>query len=833
MVSRMPKKEIKEIKEKKDKKETKKEALDKLVSKETLVIVESPSKCKKIEGFLGPGYHVVATMGHFRDIGGLENIDTKTFEVKKYRMLDNDYKKANLERIKKAIDTCDYDEILLATDDDREGEAIAWHICDTFGLSAQNTKRIVFHEITQPAILTAVANPRRINMDLVEAQKGRQILDMLVGFKVSPLLWKYIVCEEDLRKELSAGRCQTPALHLIYENAAEVAAHPGKHVYHVSGLFTSQNVGFHLSTDLESAEEVRRFLELSKTHAHVFGCGEPRHVLKAAPEPLSTSRIQQLASNELHLSPKDTMKICQKLYEAGLITYMRTDSKKYSGQFLESVSGWLHKNGLEPIKYMRDRGHLTMNNGDSAHEAIRPTCVQKRDLGEEENAFEKRERRLYALIWKTAVQSCMTDAAYMQIKCTLTAPLDLKYETVSEQLTFDGWKQLEYDMEKEKEGGGKCNGKTLYAYLRTLKSGAVLPYKQLRTDFSVVDRKLYYTEAKWVNLLEEKGIGRPSTYSSLIEKVQERRYVVKEDVPGVMVECIDFLLESGDNSVIRETPKKKELGAEKNKMVIQPLGIAVIEFLMRHFSSFFEYGYTKHMEDQLDLIALSSATSETISETISETTSNTKKFDLCNSVHSDLTSLIESVKKEHADIIIDADHIYKVGKYGPYIETIGGRSLPIRKGINPDIDKLRSGGYRVEDLVEVNFPKKFDETCQGKSFVVKKGRYGLYVEWDGQRISLAALGNRPIENVGVEEVIGILESKCVTDSSSSVEKPESKIVRTIDENTSIRKGPYGDYIFYKTKAMKKPLFIKLDKFDGDYKTGNIDLLKRFIGGYIK
>jgi DNA topoisomerase-1 len=301
---------------------------------------------------------------------------------------------------------------------------------------------------------------------------------------------------------------------------------------------------------------------------------------------------------------------------------------------------------------------------------------KKGDTSGRVGSFTQKERRLYALIWKTAMQSCMTDAVYMQIVSTLKAPQDTQYTYTCETVDFPGWKKLEHEPASQ--------SKNLYSYLRTLKNGTIIPYKQISTDFSLIDRKLHYTEAKWVNLLEEKGIGRPSTYSSLIEKVQERKYVSKKDVPGSLVECVDFVLEAGPGLDIVEINKKKVLGAEKNKIVMEPLGTTVIQFLMKHFPSFFQYTYTKYMEDTLDSIAHGSAT----------------QYDLCHQCNTELSSLIDAVKTEHANIQIDADHAYKVGKYGPYIETTGGRSLSLRKGINLDMEKLRTGGYRVEELVE-------------------------------------------------------------------------------------------------------------------------------------
>ena len=294
----------------------------------SLVIVESPAKCKKIETYLGPGYKVIASFGHLRTITGLESIDIENNFFTNYSIIQEELKLKQIEKIRMEITKAD--EVIIATDDDREGEAIGWHICDLFGLSITNTKRIIFHEITETAIQIAIAHPKRINMNIVHAQQSRQILDLLVGFTFSPILWNCISKRYDKKHDssLSAGRCQTPALRLVYDNYLDIKDSPGKLVYNTIGYFTNLHYAFELNKQFLTNNEVNDFLEKCKSWEFLCSTTSPKKVIKKPPEPLTTSSLQQLASNELHMSPKETMKYAQQLYEGGYITYMRTDSKK-------------------------------------------------------------------------------------------------------------------------------------------------------------------------------------------------------------------------------------------------------------------------------------------------------------------------------------------------------------------------------------------------------------------------------------------------------------------------------------------------------------------------
>jgi len=785
----------------------------------TLVIVESPAKCKKIEEYLGPGYKCIATYGHLRELPSLKNIDIENHFSPTYTMIDNTIKKRQLEFLRKEIKKAD--EVILGLDGDREGEAIAWHVCDYFKLDINKTKRIIFHEITESAIQHAVQNPKTIDMDLVQAQQARQILDIIVGFKVSPVLWKLIKNEKE--NALSAGRCQTPALKLVYDNYQEIKESTERKIYNTTGYFTNSNLPFELNKQIEDEDDMIDFLDKSSEFAHIYTCSQPIKVYKQPPEPFSTSRLQQIASNELHYSPKETMRICQLLYEGGYITYMRTDSKSYSAEFLEGVSRYISEtynaayikpdmnNGTDdtaklpaPTKRGKKHNKNTVNGMDAirqeAHEAIRPTNISLRELPEEIDTISSKERRMYKLIWTNTLESCMVAASYFSITANISAPFDMKYSYNSELIDFPGWKIVENKFSRENKD---------YSYLQTIKKNAPIQYKKVCSKVSIKGSKSHYTEARLVQLLEEKGIGRPSTFSSLIDKIQERGYVKKEDVKGKELICKDFELEDGE---ICEIETKREFGNEKNKLVIQPLGIIVIEFLNKYFHSLFHYDYTCLMENSLDHISKGELV----------------WYDLCSSCNKEVDELVDSIKHEtKIEFQIDDNNTYLIGKYGPVVKCVeekDGKEEISFKSIKKDIDisKLERGEYKLNDII--NTEKQATSQFilgqyEGKDVILRKGKFGLYISWGNNSRNLKELGNRPIENITFEEVLEILEKG-------------SNIIREINPSMSIRKGPKGDYLFYKNPKMKKPQFFDIKQFTGetneDYKICNITTLKSWI-----
>ena len=782
----------------------------KLKTTTTLVIVESPAKCKKIEEYLGPGYKCVASYGHLRSLPSLKNIDIENNFKPTYTLIDEPIKKKQIEFLRKEIKKAD--DIILASDDDREGEAISWHLCDVFNLPL-NTKRIIFNEITESALREAIQNSKTVDMNLVHAQQARQILDVLVGFKISPILWKLVATPKGKENALSAGRCQTPALNLVYENQQEINQSVERKVYNTVGYFTNLNLPFDLSKQFDDEDSMINFLDDSADFSHIYTCSQPIKTFKQPPEPFTTSRIQQVASNELHYSPKETMRICQKLYEGGYITYMRTDSKIYSIEFINLASDYIsskysnqyfntsllntNEESEKSAKKSKKNKEAKEKLRQEAHEAIRPTNISLYELPEE---MDSKERRMYKMIWRNTMESCMVPASYNSITANILAPSDLKYTYTSELIDFPGWKIVENKFSRESNE---------YNYLLSIKRDSLIKYKKITSKVTIKGSKQHYTEARLVQLLEERGIGRPSTFSTLIDKIQERGYVKKEDVKGKEVICKDFELDNGE---IFEIETKREFGNEKGKLVIQPLGIIVAEFLYKHFNELFNYDYTSLMEGSLDKIAKGEL----------------QWYELCSQCNNELDKLIDSLRDETKfEFQIDDNNIYMIGKYGPVIkcvEDVDGKEAITFKSIKKDVDikKIENGEYQINDIVdtEKTTNSKFIlGEFEGKEVILKKGKFGLYVTWGENSRNLKELGNRPIENITFEEVKVILEQG-------------SNIIREINSSISIRKGSKGDYLFYKTPKMKKPAFYDIKNFIGetkeDYKICNITILKSWI-----
>lgn len=787
----------------------------------SLVIVESPAKCKKIETYLGPGYKVIASFGHLRTISGLEAIDIKNGFKTTYSVIQEDLKLKQIEKIRSEIAKAD--DIIIATDDDREGESIGWHICDLFGLNIMSTKRIIFHEITEPAIQSAISHPKRINMDIVKAQQTRQILDLLVGFTISPILWNSVSKTHDT--SLSAGRCQTPALRLVYENYLDIKESKGKIVYNTTGYFTNLNILFELNKDYKSVEECREFLEKCLNWDFICNTASPKKVIKKAPEPLTTSTLQQLASNELNMSPKDTMKYAQQLYENGYITYMRTDSKKYSEEFISEVRNYVTNiygeqyvsqniDSLIVGKKVEDEDKkkkktVAEKKGipkpQEAHEAIRPVNINVRTPCVEESLLQAKSIRLYELIWKRSLETCMSSAQYNSISAKIVAPMESEFVYKCEKAIFLGWQMVE-NVKKDSE---KMEG--LYQYISNLKKDVLMSPKKIDCKFTMCELKSHYTEARLVQLLEEKGIGRPSTFASLVDKIQERKYVVKENIEGNQIEYVDLSL--SDNN-INELIVKKEFGNEKNKLVIQPLGIIVIEFLLNNFDAFFNYTYTKEMEDILDQIS----------------NGNYNWINICNNCHNELTNKIgtlHDIKKFSMEI--DDEHTLIIGKHGPVVKCVSKKDpkkvtfLPVKK--NLDIDDLKHiPKLTLEHVIDNTVDKNAIGKYRGQDLFIKKGKYGLYAQWGKETKSLKdEFASQNIDQINYLDVIKFLDKDTVLDPKKPV-----GFVRELNGNISIRTGKYGDYIFYKKPRAKTPLFFKLNGFDSDYKKCDKTLILNWI-----
>lgn len=855
----------------------------------TLVIVESPAKCQKIEGYLGKDkYMCLASFGHIREIAdGLKSIAVDHDFAIKFAIMSSKY--AQVAKLRAAI--ADAAEVILATDDDREGEAIAWHLCQVFNLSVTTTKRIIFHEITEPALKAAVAAPRTINMSLVLAQQARQVLDLIVGYKISPVLWTYVA-----HTNLSAGRCQTPALRLIYENYKEIEASTATMVYTVSGIFTKLNLTFNLSREIESGEESLETFIRETAAAPDAGfratVGAPKKATKPPPSPYSTSTLQQAASNELHLSPKDTMSVAQKLYEQGYITYMRTDSKVYSAEFVANARGYILKRfGGERTPTEDLIGNLSGTKGPTgteaaaaAHEAIRPTDISRTLLPQ---SCHPREHRLYSMIHRNTIESLMAAAICQTITMAIASPVMVagavcEYRYTAEQVIKPGWKLVAggYDAEaREYSYFASASGSS------TASTAHTMPFKRIMTKCSLRNSKSHYTESGLVQLLERMGIGRPSTFSSLIDKIQERGYVKLQDVRGKALECREFTV--GTDKKIESKTEVREIGGESRKLVIQPLGIIVIEFLLAHFAPLFEYEFTKNMENQLDEIA----------------TGGMVWHELCYKCWFEVAAQLRELKERGVikeEIQIDDRHSYIMGKNGPVIRCRvadaddvdsdaedGGDSdaeadadadsAPnlaekkpkfIFKSVRPDLEyaKIQRGEYSLAYMlgeahvneggsvsvsasgpapvvapVSIAGGGRMMGQYQGQDIIIKSGKYGAYIVWGSMNLSLKPLlggggggrggkgGGKSEFDLSLQDLIAFIQQSSSSGGAMATETEgtgttapyQGQIMRTIDENTTIRYGRYGPYIFHKTAKMTKPAFVALKGFaekHGNYMT---------------
>lgn len=752
-----------------------------------LFIVESPSKCAKIEHFLGGDYSCIASKGHFRTIDGLKSIDTNNTFQPKFSLIDE--KKEHVEQMKKIISGFSSSNIYIATDDDREGEAIAWHICMQFDLPLKTTKRVLFHEVTKDAIQSCIKKPTIVNMNLVHAQHARQVLDILVGYKISPLLWKYLYYNNE--NSLSAGRCQSPALRLIYENHIEKTENI-KEFNKINASFFPNKLLFNLTQHLESPDMVLQFLELSKGFKHILSVGDYKKSVREPPKPFHTSRLLQVASNVLHMSPKDTMNICQKLYQGGFITYMRTESTSYSKSYIEGVSKYI-ENRFNNKKYIGNIEKLENTDINNPHEAIRVTQISLSNLG---NCEDRRMNTMYKLIWNNSIESCMSSAIYNVSHIKITAPLDNEYVHTIEIPSFLGWKKLG-------EGEPTNTENELTALRMNLiniaNKGNPISYNTIKSETHIINKKRHYTEASLINKLEELGIGRPSTFATIVDTILERGYVKITDIEGKKIQCKEYEL-IGDQITI--TDIEKEFGGEKKKLVIEPVGILTIEFLLGYFENMFSYEYTKNMEYELDKVSCGELTDWTV---------------ICRNSVIDIDKQMENltaIPKQSYEI--DEDNVYIFGKDGPRIihTEVDGTKTYLMAKEKIDLDKLRNKQYSINELIE-NTSKCIGKHCDIDLYI-KNGRYGLYLEYGDNRISIKNL-NKSVDDISFEDVQKYLEPV-----------KEKQVLRVLNEYMDIRRGQYGPYVYYKKPDMKKPKFLNIKKCPHGYLNCTIETLVEWL-----
>jgi DNA topoisomerase-1 len=771
-----------------------------------LIIVESPSKCKKIEGFLGSQYKCIASKGHIRTIKNLKSIKTKKNYETEYTIIDE--KLEHVEFMQKIINRFSKHNIILATDDDREGEGIAWHICDIFNLPVETTQRIIFHEITKDAVLYAVKHPTVININLVYAQQARQILDVIVGFKISPFLWKHIY--NDKSNGLSAGRCQTPALRLVYENE-KTNKEEIETKYKTTGNFFTKNITFHLNRDFETSEQVSKFLEKSIDFKHEFTLGSPKEVKKSPPKPFNTSRLLQAVSNTLHYSPKETMSLCQMLYQDGHITYMRTENTKYAGEFLKKAQTYILEKWEDP-KYIGNIDDLENKDESNPHEAIRVTHIEDHFIP----GLEGKLSSLYKFIWKNTIESCMSDAKYNCITANITAPDKHHYSHVVEIPIFLGWKKASEKAQSETEDQNTGSGLLLF-FQSILKSGSRIIYNNIESVVTIQNKHSHYTEASLIQKLEDLGIGRPSTFAMIVDTIQERGYVKKVDIPGKKVICSEFVLRGKQ---IENIQKEKVFGNEKNKLVIQSVGVLVLEFLLEHFSTMFSYDYTKRMEDDLDKI--SNGQSPTAPGSGGDQNSWYMVCKKCDDEIKILAKSLTNIGKQSYTISDGYDLIFH--QYGASLKRVLDDGQveykPVKKDIQLDLEKLRNGEYSLDDLIELK--NDYLGKYENEDMFMKIGKYGAYVQWGDKKESVKTI-DRPIGEITLEDVVDMLKRRVIVEKHGEMvrlppEPPNKNILRILSSDISIRKGKFGPYIFYMPAGAKKPEFFNI----GKYKTSYVD-----------
>ena len=732
------------------------------IMQENLVIVESPAKAKTIEKFLGKDFQVKSSYGHIRDLSKKQGmgINIEDNFAPDYQISDDKVKV--VEELKKLAGKSGT--VWLASDEDREGEAIAWHLQEVLNLDPKKTKRIVFHEITKNAILEAVAHPRAVDMNLVNAQQARRVLDRLVGFEVSPILWKKV------KPALSAGRVQSVAVRLIVEREREVMAFNATSSYRVNGLFEPVGSGekFTLKADLNerfaTEKQAQAFLEKCVAADFTIRAIEKKPAKKSPAAPFTTSTLQQEASRRFGFSVSQTMSIAQRLYEAGLITYMRTDSTNLSTLAL----GAAHKTieGIFGAKYCKTRQYATRSKGaQEAHEAIRPTYMD--NTGIEGTAQEK---KLYDLIWKRTIASQMADAQLEKTTVDImvsTAPQ--LFQATGEVILFDGF--LKVYMESTDDDNEE---KTDSGLLPPLQEKQSLQAKEIMATERFAQRPPRYTEASLVKKLEELGIGRPSTYAPTISTIIQRGYVMKEDRPGVERKYIQLVLAKGGigRKVLAETT-----GAEKSKLFPSDIGMVVNDFLMEHFKDILDYGFTAKVEEGFDEIAEGKLIWNDM----------LKQF--YKPFHTVVENTLEVSRPTSAERVLGVDPktgkqvSVRIGRYGP-IAQIGDSDDEKKQFASLQKGQLIASITLEQALKLFELPRHIGQ-YEEEEVVAAVGRFGPYIRHGKSFVSLKK-EDSPY-TVELDRAIELIEEKR--------KKEREKVIRIFEkEDIQVLNGRFGPYL---------------------------------------
>lgn len=751
-----------------------------MIMQENLVIVESPAKAKTIEKFLGKDYKVMSSYGHIRDLKKKElSIDLDTLNPD-YEIPDE--KKKVVSELKKNAKAAK--KIWLASDEDREGEAISWHLCEVLGLDEEKTSRIVFHEITKPAILKAIETPRHLNMNLVNAQQARRVLDRLVGFRLSPVLWRKV------KPALSAGRVQSVAVRLIVEREREIQNFQAEPYYRLNAVFavtgedgTKNEIKAELNKRFKTHDEAIAFLELCKTSKFTVSSITKKPLKRTPAPPFTTSTLQQEAARKLGFTVSQTMMVAQRLYEAGRITYMRTDSVNLSALAINTSKAEIER--LYGAEYSKVRKYQTHSKGaQEAHEAIRPTYMENVSID-----GTSQEKRLYDLIWKRTIASQMADAQIEKTTVNIAlnteggkSQTDLQFVANGEVIAFEGFLKVYYESTDDEDGSEE-----LSHALPVIHEGEELERREIVSTERYSQGPNRYTEASLVRKLEELGIGRPSTYAPTISTIQQREYVQKGDRKG---EERKYAIDSLLGLKITSKNKKEMAGADKGKLIPTDVGIVVNDFLMENFPDIMDYNFTAKVEQEFDKIAAGQV----------EWNREMKLF------YQNFEPEVEKVmnaRSEHKagerELGIDPKSgkpvFVKIGRYGPVVQI----------GSADDEDKPRFSQLPVGKSMETitlgealelfKLPRTLGQ-FENSDVVVGAGRFGPYVLHDKKYTSIPK-GEDPL-TITLGAAINLIQTKRLQEAQRHLKTFAE------DAKMEVMNGRYGPYIAYDGKNYRMP-----------------------------
>ena len=733
-----------------------------------LVIVESPGKIGKLQKFLGKDYIVKSSIGHIRDLQDNKlSVDIEHGFTPEY-VIPADKKKvvAELKKLVGEVKT-----VWLASDEDREGEAISWHLYEVLGLKDKDTKRIVFHEITEEAILNAVKNPREINMDLVDAQQARRVLDRLVGFEVSPILWRKI------QPKLSAGRVQSVALRLVVDREREIMAFNREAYYKTDAVFTPEGgnvkVNATLGTRFRTVDEARKFLEDCAGAEFRVGSIDKKAATRCPAAPFTTSTMQQEAARKLHFPVNTTMRVAQSLYEKGLITYMRTDSTNLSKLALGASRDYIVKNFGE--NYSKTRQYRTTSKGaQEAHEAIRPTYIGNTSI-----EGTPQEQKLYNLIWKRTIASQMADASLLNTNIRIVNDRrEEKFAVQATQIVFDGFLKVymeSYDDQQDEQE----------VILPALNVGDRMIPQSFSSSGKFTTPPPRYSEASLVKKLEELGIGRPATYGTIISTLTTGRgYIVKGDKEGekIPVTCLSM-----KNGIISESMKAEPVGAEKGKLLPQEIGMIVTDYLVKNFGNIMDYDFTANVENDFDKVAKG------------QLRWNKLIAEFYAPFHKKVEDVLESreygskVSRELGKDPSDGQPVVaKFGQYGPYIQK--------GEGENRQFAHLAPGqlieSITLEEALKLFLLPRKVGSYNGIDIIATKGKFGPYLKYGDRNTSLPK-GKDPL-TVTLEECISLIES--ISEKASA----NTPMLEFTESDIHVINGRYGPYIKHDGRNFKIP-----------------------------